>query len=305
FIDLVKKHRIEFYEKTLGQMFCRESSRQIVEMLLKECDRARVTIRTGSAVSDVEIDNGFLLTLNDEKIECDRLVIATGGLSFPKVGATDFGYRLARQFGLKIVGTRPSLVALILDKGASSSLAGISANSTVSTTGISFRENVLFTHRGLSGPAILQISNYWNKNTAVTIDLLPDKDVLSYLQDHDHSRQTLNNVLSRALPARLVAALCPPELGDKPIDQLPRKALADVAEKLGSWQVRFAATEGYDKAEVTLGGVSTDELSSQTMEARKIPGLYFVGEVVDVTGWLGGYNFQWAWASGYVAGQAV
>ncbi len=305
FVDLVKKHRIEFYEKKLGQLFCRESARQIVEMLLKECDRARVVIRTGCSVSDVEIDNGFHLTSNAGKVECDRLVIATGGLSFPKIGATDFGYRLARQFGLKIVETRPSLVALILEKGASSSLAGISADSIVSTGAASFRENLLFTHRGLSGPAILQISNYWKKNAGVTIDLLPDKDVLSYLQDQDHSRQTLNNVLSKAIPARLAAALCPPELADKPIDQLSRKALAEVAEKLGSWQVRFAATEGYDKAEVTLGGVSTDELSSQTMEARKIPGLYFIGEVVDVTGWLGGYNFQWAWASGYVAGQAV
>ncbi len=305
FVELVKKHRIEFYEKKLGQLFCRESSRQIVDMLVKECERARVTIRTGCSVNDIELGDGFVLISNGGNIECDRLVIATGGLSFPKVGATDFGYRIARQFGLKVVETRPSLVPLVLEKGGVANLAGISADSKVSAAGISFRENVLFTHRGLSGPAVLQISNYWDKGTDVSVDLLPDTDVLSYLQNQAHSRQTLGNVLSKALPNRLVVALCPPEFADKPVDQLSRKALADVADKLSSWNVRFVGTEGFDKAEVTLGGVSTDELSSQTMETRKVPGLYFVGEVVDVTGWLGGYNFQWAWASGYVAGQAV
>jgi predicted Rossmann fold flavoprotein len=306
FIELVKKHRIEFYEKKLGQLFCRERSQQIVEMLLKECKRSNVEVRTACSVTNIERAGSFSLTTTIGDVKCERLVIATGGLSFPKIGATDFGYSVARQFGLKVVGTRPSLVPLILENGISTNkLAGISIASTVTTAGHSFPENILFTHRGLSGPAILQISNYWNKSIGVSIDLLPNQDVSELLMTNVQSRQKLPTFLSRFLPDRLVTALCPPEFTSKPINQQSQKALLDVAKRINAWEVKFSGTEGYDKAEVTLGGVSTDELSSQTLEARKMPGLYFIGEVVDVTGWLGGYNFQWAWASGYAAGRSV
>ena len=306
FIALVKKHRIEFYEKTLGQMFCRQNSRQIVEMLLKECEQSKVKIRTSCSVTGVERREHFHLATSIGELECARLVIATGGLSFPKIGATDFGYSVARQFGLKIEPTRPSLVPLVFrHKVASTKLAGISIDSIVTTGGHSFRENILFTHRGLSGPAILQISNYWNASADVSIDVLPMQNASDLLDQHRQSRQTLGNLLSRFLPDRFASAFSPVELAGMPMNQLTQQNLNNVAEKLNSWQVRFRDTEGYDKAEVTLGGLSTTELSSQTMEATRIPGLFFIGEIVDVTGWLGGYNLQWAWASGNAAGRAV
>ncbi len=306
FIDLVKKHRIEFYEKKLGQLFCRESSRQIVEMLLKECERHHVEIRTACAVTGVERRDNFHLVTSIGEVESESLVVATGGLSFPKIGATDFGYSIAKQFGLKIESTRPSLVPLVFETPLSTrKLAGISVDSIVATGGQSFRENILFTHRGLSGPAILQISNYWDSAEAVSIDVLPMQDALDLLEQNRQSRQTVSNLLGRFLPDRFASAFSPIEFADTPMNQLTQKNLNSVAERLNTWSVKFSATEGYDKAEVTLGGVSTTELSSQTMEANRVPGLFFVGEVVDVTGWLGGYNFQWAWASGYVAGRVV
>ena len=306
FVRLVKKHGIEFYEKKLGQLFCRTNSRQIVEMLLAECRRSSVVVKTGTAVRDVRKDDHFLIETSAGVISCESLVIATGGLSFSKIGATDFGYRVARQFGLKIVPTRPSLVPLVFENGKGfSRLAGVSVDSAVSAGGENFRENILFTHRGLSGPAILQVSNYWKRGVPVSIDLVPGENIAAHLESDRNSRQLLDNYLARFLPARFAEVFVSANVHNKPLNELSNKSIEKIAAMLNDWQVRFSETEGYDKAEVTVGGVSTDGLSSQTMEAKKIPGLYFIGEVVDVTGWLGGYNFQWAWSSGYAAGQAV
>jgi predicted Rossmann fold flavoprotein len=306
FVGLVKKHKIPFYEKKLGQLFCRESSRPIVDMLLKECKTSGVTIRTSSSVDRIERTEVFRLKTTLGDVECESLVIATGGLSFAKVGSTDFGYSAARQFGLKIEPTRPSLVPLVFaDAKLPAALAGISVDSVVSTHGQSFRENILFTHRGLSGPAILQVSNYWDRRSPVTIDLLPTLDAANLLEENRTSRQTIGVLLGRFLPRRVAGNLIGSELADRRIDQLNSGHLASLAQKLGSWPVMFGDSEGYDRAEVTLGGVSTRELSSRTMQTKSVPGLFFIGEVVDVTGWLGGYNFQWAWASGHAAGQAV
>lgn len=306
FVRLVRKHKIHFYEKKLGQLFCRDSSRQIVDLLLRESEKAKVTIVTGASVTSVARDKEFRLKTTAGEVGCNGLVIASGGLSFPKIGATDFGYSIARQFGLKIEPTRPSLVPLVFtDTKLSSRLAGISIDSLVSTNGHSFRENILFTHRGLSGPAILQISNYWNRSTEVLIDLFPTQKAHDLLEHNLSSRATVSTLISRFLPQRFVSSFLPAELADRSLNQLSTRDRARVAAVLDSWSVWFSGTEGYDKAEVTLGGVSTDELSSQTMETTKVPGLFFIGEVVDVTGWLGGYNFQWAWASGYAAGQVA
>ena len=306
FIGLVKKHKIDFYEKKLGQLFCRESSRQIVDMLLKECDAAGVRILTGSSVLTVEHDTTFRLTTSFGDLECQNLVIASGGLSFAKVGATDFGYSIARQFGIKIEPTRPSLVPLVFDgTKMAASLAGISVDSVVSTGSQGFRENILFTHRGLSGPAVLQISNYWRKGSPVSIDLLPGHNALELFELNHSSKLTVANLVSGILPRRFVVGLLPDGLAGKMVNQLLSAEIGRLAKMLNSWEVNFGETEGYHKAEVTLGGVSTTELSSQTLECTKVPGLFFIGEVVDVTGWLGGYNFQWAWASGFAAGQGV
>lgn len=307
FIQLVKKHRIEYYEKKLGQLFCRESSRMIVEMLLSECERARAEIRTDCAVKNIGREGGerFELETTRGRVSCESLVIATGGLSFSKIGATDFGYRAAKQFGLKRVETRPGLVPLVFADGKGfSSLAGVSIDSAVSAGAQEFRENILFTHRGLSGPAILQISNYTQKGKAVSIDLLPEKSGDELLQLAESSRQTVDNFLGRFLPNRFAEAFTG-GLAKRSLDQISKKDLAGIVEKIKNWQVNFGETEGYHKAEVTLGGISTSELSSQTMESKRAPGLYFIGEVVDVTGWLGGYNFQWAWSSGFAAGRHV
>ena len=307
FIELVRKHRIEFYEKKLGQLFCKESSRQIVEMLLAECRAAKVEIRTECSVRNVEKKDSFEIETNQGNFVCESLVIATGGLSFPKIGASDFGYRIARQFGLKIVETRPSLVALVAANNDLNfkELAGVSVEATVSFGKQSFRENILFTHRGLSGPAILQISNYWQKEKAVSIDLSPTENISEILETNRENRQNLDNFLSRFLPNRFAEIFTAENFPNKPLYQFSKKELEQIAEKLNDWQIKFSETEGYNKAEVTLGGVDTNELSSQTMEAKKVKNLYFIGEVVDVTGWLGGYNFQWAWSSGFAAGQVV
>jgi predicted Rossmann fold flavoprotein len=306
FIRLVRKHRIDFYEKKLGQLFCRDSSRQIVDMLLAECERAGVEIRTGCSVLNIEKQKLFLLDTSAGTIECNSLVVATGGLSFPKIGATDLGYRIARDFDLKIEPTRPSLVPLIFEAAEQTDkLAGLSLDTTVSASDKQFRENILFTHRGLSGPAILQVSNYWEKGVDVSIDLLPDTDAYALLEENSQSRKSLANFLAQFMPEKAARLFSPAALADRPLAQLNKKDLEQVAINLNNWKVKFRDTEGYDKAEVTIGGVSTDELSSQTMETRKVPGLFFIGEVVDVTGWLGGFNFQWAWASAHAAGQAV
>lgn len=305
FVEIVKKHRIEFYEKKLGQLFCRGRSGEIVEMLLRECERAKVKVWAGCSVSKIEKDGRFNIETNRGSLSCESLVIATGGLSFPKIGATDFGYRIAKQFGLKIVGTRPSLVPLVFAGRKFPELAGISIDTVVSADGREFRENILFTHRGLSGPAILQISNYWQKNTPISINLLPEIDAPDLLFSNHDNRKHFDNFLSRFLPAKFAEAFAADKKLKKPIAQFTLREREAIADSLNNWQVNFDETEGYHKAEVTIGGVSTDELSSQTMEAKKAKGLYFIGEVVDVTGWLGGYNFQWAWSSGFAAGQVV
>jgi len=319
FVELVKKHRIEFYEKKLGQLFCRESAKQIVEMLLSECRRAKVEIRTSCAVKNARKLNESSASCRQDagvpfEVETDQgnftgesLVIATGGLSFPKIGATDFGYRIARQFNLKIIETKPALVALVAANSAApfKNLAGVSVDANVSFGKQSFRENILFTHRGLSGPAILQISNYWRKGKTVSIDLSPAADVWEVLENNCESRQNLDNFLSRILPRRFAENFTAEQFSNKPVNQLDKKEREQIARELNDWQIEFRETEGYDKAEVTLGGISTDELSSQTMESKRVKNLYFIGEVADVTGWLGGYNFQWAWSSGFAAGQFV
>lgn len=305
FVDLVKKHKIAYYEKKLGQLFCRESSRQIVEMLLRECRDARVEIKTGCAVDGVSKDGHFLIETSHGSFDSANLVIACGGLSFPKIGASDLGYRIARQFGLRIVDTRPSLVALVLKDKRYDQLSGLSVDAVVSMNKQSFRENILFTHRGLSGPAILQISNYWDRDKSVTFHLAPETDLLKQLMEHSNNRISIGNLLGKFIPQRLADELLKHEFDNKPLYQMNPREIESVAKKLTEWQLTFTGTEGYDRAEVTLGGVSTDELSSQTMESKKLPGLYFIGEVVDVTGWLGGYNFQWAWASGNAAGNAL
>ena len=306
FIGLVRKHRIEYYEKKLGQLFCRESARLIVEMLLKECAAAKAEVRTSCSVRSVEKDDLFRVETNQGVFACESLVIAAGGLSYPKVGATGFGYDVARQYGLKITETRPSLVALVAEASKSfSPLAGVSVDSTASAGKRSFRENILFTHRGLSGPAILQVSNYWKKDVPVEIDLLPARDAVDLLLENSSRKEKLSNFLSRHLPERFVEKFVAVQTQDRPLNQIGHAELQRLGERLNAWKIKFRDTEGYDRAEVTLGGVSTDELSSQTMESRRVPGLYFIGEVVDVTGWLGGYNFQWAWSSAFAAGQAV
>lgn len=307
FVRKVRKYRIDYYEKKLGQLFCRESARLIVEMLLAECSRAGVEIRTACSVKSVRrADTGFEIDTTFGAVKTNAVVIATGGLSYPKIGATDFGYGIAKQFGIEITPTRPSLVALVMENGrGSSKLAGVSMDAEVAVGGKSFRENILFTHRGLSGPAILQISNYWERSEPVSIDLMPERDIDAVLHENRHRAQKAVNFLSDFLPQRFVEQFVPEAAGNKPLNKMADREIENLACDLHSWKVKFAETEGYGRAEVTLGGVSTRELSSQTMESKKVPGLYFIGEVVDVTGWLGGYNFQWAWASGYAAGTAV
>ena len=306
FVELVKHHRIEFYEKKLGQLFCRGRSHEIVEMLLAECRRSRVEIRTGTSVERIEKGKSFTVTTSRGTFQGEALVIATGGLSFPKIGATGFGYDVARQFGIAIEKTRPSLVPLVFS-GANEfrGLAGISIDAEVTAGSQSFRENILFTHRGLSGPAILQVSNYWQPGGEVEFNLVPTANIAEALNENRRSRQRLDNFLKGLLPERFVEAFAVGRLPMKPLNELSNRDIEAVENELHHWRRAFTETEGWHKAEVTLGGVSTSELSSQTMEAKRVPGLYFIGEVVDVTGWLGGYNFQWAWASGHAAGTAV
>ena len=306
FVEIVKKHEIEFYEKKLGQLFCRDAARNIVEMLLGECEKARVKIRTNCKVTSVRKDILFEIETNQGSFKCENLVIATGGLSFPKIGATDFGYKIARQFGLKIIETRPSLVPLVFSEDKNfGKLAGVSIDSAVSVGKHSFRENILFTHRGLSGPAILQISNYWRKDSQVSIDLLPDADARELFAKDSANRQNLDNFLGKFLPNRFADFFTANSFQNKPLYQLNGSEIEKVADNLNNWQVSFNETEGYHKAEVTLGGVDTGEISSQTMESKRVSGLYFIGEILDVTGWLGGYNFQWAWSSAFAAGNSL
>jgi predicted Rossmann fold flavoprotein len=308
FVALVERHRIPYHEKKLGQLFCDESSRLVIEMLLRECDDAGVEVRASCRVGVVKKEELFRLETNRGAFESESLVIATGGLSVPKLGATDFGYRVARQFGLKVVTPEPALVPFTLARGdldAFKALSGVSVNARVSAGGAEFVENILFTHRGLSGPAVLQISSYWSRGESVSIDLLPGLDARPLLEENRASAAELSTLLARRLPRRFAQSWCELYAPRGPMRGLTRAELRAVAERLKDWRVEPAGTEGFLKAEVTRGGVSTDELSSKTLEARRAPGLYFIGEVVDVTGHLGGYNFQWAWASGHAAGQYV
>jgi predicted Rossmann fold flavoprotein len=308
FIALVEKHRIGYHEKKLGQLFCDESSRLIIEMLLRECADAGVEIRTGCKVQGVGRDSGFTVETNQGTFRSEALVIATGGLSIPKLGATDFGYRLARQFGLKIVPPAPALVPLTLaprDLESFRPLSGVSVPSRVSCGGAEFVENLLVTHRGLSGPAILQISSYWSRGETLEVDLLPGLDAFRLLNERRESNAELSTLLGFHLPKRFAQRWCELYATSRPLRSYTEAELQAIARGLNGWRVAPSGSEGFQKAEVTKGGVDTNELSSKTMEARRVPGLFFIGEVVDVTGHLGGFNFQWAWASGYAAGQSV
>ncbi|WP_027713564.1 NAD(P)/FAD-dependent oxidoreductase [Dickeya chrysanthemi] len=312
FISLVNRHGIAYHEKTLGQLFCDDSAQQIVDMLMTECDAGKVTLRLRSEVLSVEKNAQFQVKLNNGVVQARALVVATGGLSMPGLGATPFGYQLAAQFGLNVLPTRAALVPFTLHKPLLEqlqTLSGVSVPAVATAeNGTTFRENILFTHRGLSGPAILQLSSYWHPGEFVTINLLPTLDLAENLnaERQAHPNQSLKNTLSQWLPKRLVECLQTlGQLPDVTLKQLNKPQQAEVAATLQQWRVQPNGTEGYRTAEVTLGGIDTRELSSKTMEAGKTPGLYFIGEVVDVTGWLGGYNFQWAWSSAWACAQAL
>lgn len=308
FLALVEQHGIAWHERKHGQLFCDVTSRSIVELLQAECAAAGVEVRLNCRVQEITKPEAFRLETNQGRFECSSLVIATGGLSFPKLGATDFGHRLAAQFGLKLVATRPGLVPLTFgaeDLAVFAELTGLAFEVEASCAGVTFRENLLLTHRGISGPTALQVSNYWREGEPIAINLLPDHAAREVLAAARTSSRELKTVLGEHLPQRFAQAWCGRCAPSKPMNQYSVKDLEGIAQRLERWELRPAGTEGYAKAEVTLGGVDTAELSSKTMEARCVPGLHFIGEVVDVTGWLGGYNFQWAWASGHAAGLSV
>lgn len=313
FIELVQKYNIAYHEKTLGQLFCDDSAQQIVDLLLTECQKGKVSVRLRSEVTQIEkTDVGFTIFVDGKAITTPSVVIASGGLSMPGLGATPFGYKVAEQFGLSVLPTRAGLVPFTLHKPQLeqfSQLSGVAVPARVTAkNGTSFKENILFTHRGLSGPAILQISSYWQSGEYVSINLLPSINLESLLQEKrlEHPNQLLKNTLSRLLPKRFIEIMIEnKQLPDVSLTQLSNERITQIATLLQEWQVQPNGTEGYRTAEVTLGGVDTRALSSKTMEATKVKGLYFIGEVVDVTGWLGGYNFQWAWSSAYACAQSL
>ncbi|PKI16406.1 NAD(P)/FAD-dependent oxidoreductase [Colwellia sp. 12G3] len=313
FIDLVDRHGLKYHHKTLGQLFCDDSAQDLVDILMTECEWAGVEVNLRSEVLSVtKIDDGYSVTTNDKSYQCKSLVVASGGLTMPKLGATPIGYKIAEQFDLNVLETIAALVPFTLhehDKERFDGLSGISLLTEVtSENGTSFKENILFTHRGLSGPAILQISSYWRAGQAVTINLLPEHNLTETLNQwqNDQGQKSVKNLLATLLPKRFVEVLVKDGvIEDKPIKQLNHPEIAALSEYLHAWQIKPNGTEGYRTAEVTLGGVDTDELSSKTFESKKQPGLFFIGEVIDVTGWLGGYNFQFCWSSGYACGQAV
>lgn len=309
FIALVESHGIGYHEKKLGQLFCDHSALDIIAMLKAECANAGVQWRMPCAVAGVTREgDGFVLATESGSVRCASLVIASGGLTVPKIGATPFGYRIAEQFGLKIVPPRPALVPLAFAPEALAhygDLAGISVEVEIANGDGRFRENLLFTHRGLSGPAILQISSFWDGRSPLSINLLPGVDAGAWLTGHSGSAARLDNLLALHLPRRFAQQWCAANQCVLPARELGDARLRAIAGQLQRWEVRPSGTLGYNKAEVTLGGIDTAGLSSKTMAAHSLPGLYFIGEVVDVTGWLGGYNFQWAWSSGHAAGQFV
>ncbi len=307
FISLVKKHHIPFHEKTLGQLFCDRSSKDIIAMLLKECADSGVEIRTGVIISSIEKDDIFFTQTVSGDIMSKKVVIACGGTAIPAMGATDFGLRIARQFGLKIINPYPALVPLLWDHNDKhwADLAGLSVYVETSTETAHFKENLLFTHKGLSGPAILQISSYCQGKNPFTTNLFPTMSLHELLQNPQYRDQSLATVLSHVLPQRLAKFICSYHQLHKSLKQYTKSEMDKIIPYLTEWEIMPGGTEGFAKAEVMGGGVSTDELSSKTMESKKIKGLYFIGEVVDVTGWLGGYNFQWAWSSAYAASDAL
>ena len=310
FIALVEKYGIAFHEKTLGQLFCDGSSRQIIDMLLEECRKGHAQLRSGVRISAIsKTESGFAVLTDQGEFRARSLVVATGGPSIPKMGSSGFGYRVAEQFGLKIVPPRAALVPLTFDPALLArfkDLSGIAVDAVVSCGKASFEEALLFTHRGLSGPAILQISSYWREGDDIIVDMAPGSDVLAVLKAarRDHPRQELATALG-FLPKRLAQIVAEAIAGPARLADFSDKLLAEVASAVQRWRVRPNGTEGYRTAEVTLGGVDTAELSSKTFEARSVPGLHFIGEVVDVTGHLGGFNFQWAWSSGVAAGRHI
>ncbi len=316
FVELVERHGIAWHEKTLGQLFCDDSSQQIIDMLVSECDHAQVKWCRPAPVHAVRaIDAApmrFEIDTGQGRFQAASLVIASGGLAIPQIGATPFGYRIAEQFGLSIVPPKPALVPLTLDPATLAQyapLSGVSFDARVSMGSTRFREAVLLTHRGLSGPAILQISSYWqaadNPRAAIEIDLLPEASEEAWLAGAKDKKSQLGNLLADYLPQRFARAWAAQAGDERPFNQLPKKQQAAIAQALKHWPLTPNGTQGYRKAEVTLGGVDTRELSSRSMESTRCPGLHFIGEVVDVTGHLGGHNFQWAWASGYAAGMAI
>jgi predicted Rossmann fold flavoprotein len=300
FIALVDRHRIAWHEKTLGQLFCDGSSRQIVAMLLAECEAAGVEVKVAHRITGIERADRFTVVTDHGTFTSQAMVLATGGLSIPKMGATGFAHDTARRFGLALTETRPALVPLTLKVPE---LSGVSLDVVARLGRTSFREAMLFTHRGLSGPAILQISSYWREGEEIVVDLLPDTDAAAFLKERKRSRPRaeLRTVLGEVLPQRLAQHLA----ADGTMANQRDRDLEALADRLKAWRILPSGTEGYAKAEVTVGGVDTNELSSRTMAANKVPGLFVIGEAVDVTGWLGGYNFQWAWSSGWAAGEAV
>lgn len=310
FISLVARHGIAYHEKTLGQLFCDGSARAIVTMLLTECDAGGVDVRTGTTVTSISKPDHFCVDTTAGCFTTPALVLATGGLSIPKMGATGFAYDVAKQFGLRITETRPGLVPLKASHDVSmfdASLAGVSLDAIATFEKRSFRESILFTHRGLSGPAILQISSYWRDGQSITLDLLPGTDAGAFLRDRKRTRPkaSAQTVLGEVLPARLAQALATAYLPAGAMADMPDRTLTACAAALQSLSFHVGTSEGYAKAEVTVGGIDTRGLSSKTMQATSVPGLYAIGEAVDVTGWLGGYNFQWAWSSGQSAGMAI
>lgn len=310
FIEMVNRHRIPYHEKTLGQLFCDNKASDIVEMLLAEISRLPVTLQLETTVSDIQKnDGGFTLKCNHKTLQTKSVVVATGGLSIPSMGSNPFAYHIAEQFGLSIQPTRAGLVPFTLhvqDKDKLSLLSGVSVECEVSVNNTSFKEAMLFTHRGLSGPAMLQISSYWKPGDTVEVNLLPNIDLLTALKEKQQAspKQLLKTVLSPWFAQRLLEIWLDEKLLNMRLADMSYALFAEVAAKFQSWKVKPNATEGYRTAEVTLGGIDTNALSSKTFETHQIPGLFFIGEAVDVTGWLGGYNFQWAWSSGWAAGQA-
>jgi len=309
FIDLIKKHNIKFHEKKLGQLFCDESAQQIIDMLLLECEMAKVVLKKDTIIDDIDKQNDkYFIVVGSDKYFCQSLIIATGGLSIPKIGASKFGYDIAQKFGLKVIETLPALVPLTFSEKIleiCKELTGLSVEAVVSFKKTFFEEGMLFTHRGLSGPSILQISSYWKLGDNIKVNLSPKLDIDKFLNERKISnpKQDISIIVSEILPKRLAHIICNENNVNGNICELSNKVLTSLSNSINAWAINPTGTEGYRTAEVTLGGIDTEEISSKTMMSNKHPGLFFIGEVVDVTGHLGGYNFQWAWSSGYVAGQ--